>query len=274
MIKAYSVKLMFILLLTSCSTIEMQINRIPKSINIIQKIQTDYKPKKCIYSSINRTVFVLEEETGIIHIYRDGKQVNTIGGLGYTTSNFNKLEDITLSPDDNLLALDSFQKKIKKFDINGKLITEFNLNGFIEPTLFAVAVDETYYIYDNAAKEIIITRAFDDSDWFTFGKFQLSRPTKITLERNQILVYDKLENSTIIFGLLGQFFNETNGNIQIDKQQQYILSDYYFIHSKSKNKFAISINQWNDFSINGNVILISDNEIWIGKLNYMETNEN
>ncbi len=199
--------------------------------------------------------------------------MNTIGGFGFTSSSFNKLADITLSPDGNLLALDSFQKKIKKFDDNGKLIAEFSLKGFIEPTLFAVADDETYYIYDNATKEVIITRTFDETDWFPFGKFQLKKPSKISLAKNKILIFDKQNDSTTIFGTLGQFQNELDGNIQIDKQQLYILKNHYIYHPKSENKLAISINKWHDFSLKNYVILLSDNEIWIGKLSYLEPEE-
>jgi len=275
MLRKHSFKffILLILFLSGCSTIEMQTYRTPENITIFQKIQTNFIPKKCLYSSINKTVFVLEKEADIIHIYKNGKEINSIGGLGFTSSSFNKLSDITLSPDGNLLVLDSFQKKIKKFDIDGKLIAELNLSNFIEPALFAVAVEETYYIYDNATKEIVITRTFDEADWYTFGKFQLSDPSKMNLEKNEITVYDKQKDSTIIFGILGQFQNEIDGNIQIEKQQQYVLKDYFIYHSKSENKFAISTNKWNDFSIKDNVILLSDNEIWIGKLTYSEPKE-
>lgn len=271
--KKYSFGLLLILFLASCSSIKIQPYRIPEEINIIQKIQTDFVPKKCLYSSINKTIFILEKEADIIHIYKNGKEINIIGGLGFTASSFNKLADITLSVDGNLLALDSFQKKIKKFDIEGKLIAEINLNDFIEPTLFAVAIDETYYIYDNASKEIVISRTLNHSDWYTFGKFQLSDPSKIILGKNEITIYDEQKNSTMIFGILGRFRNEVKGNIQIKKQQQYILKDYFIYHPKSDSKFAISTNKWNDFSIENNVILLSDNGIWIGKLTYNELNE-
>jgi len=261
------------LLLSACANIEMQSQRIPEKFIIIYKIQTDFTPKKCLYSSINKTVFVLEDKADVIHIYRNGKKVNTIGGLGFTSSSFNKLADITLSPDGNLLVLDSFQKKVKKFDDSGKLIAEFSLKGFIEPTLFAMADDETYYIYDNTPKEVIITRTFDKSNWFAFGKFQLKNPSKISLRKNEILIYDKRVNSTVIFGAFGQFQNELEGNIQTDKQQLYILKDHFIYHPKSGNKLAISINKWHNFSIRDYVTLLSDNEIWIGKLSYLEPEE-
>jgi len=270
---SFRLSIFLLLLFGGCSTIEMQTYKIPVEINIFQKIQTDFIPQKCLYSSINKTAFVLEKETDMIHIYRNGEKINTIGGLGFTSSSFHKLADITLSPDGNLLALDSFQKKIKKFDVDGKLITEFSLTGFIEPTLFAIGVDEIYYIFDNASKEIIITRTFDESNWYAFGKFQFNDPCKISLGKDEITVYDQQKNTTLIFGILGRFQNEINGNIQIDKHQKYILKDYYIYHPKSESKFAISTNKWNDFSIKDNVVLLSDNEIWIGKLTYSESKE-
>jgi len=275
MLKKHSFKflILLILFLSGCSTIEMKIYRTPENINIFQKIQTDFIPKKCLYSSINKTIFILEKEADIIHIYKNGKEINIIGGLGFTASSFNKLADITLSPDGNLLVLDSFQKKIKKFDIEGKLIAEINLNDFIEPALFAVAIDETYYIYDNASKEIVISRTLNHSDWYTFGKFQLNDPSKIILGKNEITIYDEQNNSTMIFGILGRFRNEMKGNIQIEKQQQYILKNHFIYHPESDSKFAISTNKWNDFSIKDNVVLLSDNEIWIGKLTYNELSE-
>lgn len=264
---------LLILAFSACSTIQMQTTRTPEKFEIIQKIQTDFVPKKCVYSSTNKTVFAWENEADIIHIYSNGNKINTIGGLGFNSQSFNKLTDITLAPDGNLLALDSFQKKIKKFDINGKLIVEINLTDFIEPTLLAVAIDETYYIFDNASKEIVITRTLDKSNWYTFGKFQLNVPSTMSLGKNEITVYDDKQNLTLIFSVLGRFQNEINGNIQIEKQQQYILKDHFIYHPKSDSKFAISTNKWNNFSIKDNVILISDNEIWIGEITYSKLNE-
>lgn len=265
--------IMLFLFLNACSTIDINANRTPEKFEIIQKIQTDFVPKKCVYSAINKTAFVWENEADIIHIYSNGNKINTIGGLGFNAQSFNKLADITLAPDGNLLALDSFQKKIKKFDINGKLIVEINLNDFVEPALFTVAIDETYYIFDNASKEIVITRTLDRSNWYAFGKFQFETPTKMSLGKNEITVYDDKQHSTLIFGVLGRFQNKVSGNIQIEKQQQYILKDHFIYHPKSEGKFAISANKWNDFSIKDSVILISNNEIWIGKITYSKLNE-
>ncbi|MDP8202899.1 MAG: hypothetical protein P9L95_00020 [Candidatus Tenebribacter mawsonii] len=265
--------ILIILFVNSCSTIEIITSRVPINFELIKKIQTNFIPQKCLYSSINKTVFVWENETDLIHIYSGENKINTIGGLGFNSQSFNKLADITLAPDGNLLALDSFQKKIKKFDVNGKLIAEISLTDFVEPSLFAVAIDETYYIYDNASKEIVITRTFDRSDWYSFGKFQLNTPSNLSLGKNEITVYEPKQNATMIFGILGRFQKEFDGNVKIEKQQNYILKDHFIYHQETEGKFAISTNTWNEFSIKDNVILLSDNEIWIGEFTYSKLND-
>ncbi len=98
-------------LLFGCSSVELQTDHSPLQLNIIQKINLGFIPAKCVYSSTERTTFILEENTNYIHIYRNGKKINTIGGLGFENTNFNDLSDITISPDGKLLVLDSFQKK-------------------------------------------------------------------------------------------------------------------------------------------------------------------
>ncbi|MDP8267111.1 MAG: SdiA-regulated domain-containing protein [Candidatus Tenebribacter davisii] len=268
---SFNFLMLLIVLLTACSTIETRSYRIPDNLNIIQKIKTDNIPQKCLYSAINKTAFILEKENNKIQIYKNGKKINTVGGFG--VSNFNNIADITLAPDDNLLVLDSFQKKIIKIDINGEIIAEIKLTGFNEPTLFAVTAAETYYIFDNALKEIVITRTFDETDRYTFGKFQLEHPYKMDLGKDIITVYDKQKNTTMIFGILGHYQDEIIGNIQINKYQKFILRDYYIYHPETEKKFAVSTNKWNDFSLKDNVILLSDNEIWIGKFSYIAQNE-
>lgn len=265
--------LILVLFISACSTINIQRPRAPEKLEILKKIQTDFVPKKCLYSSINKTLFVWENGTNVIHIYNNGNLINTIGGMGFDAQNFNKLADITLSSDGNLLALDSFQKKIKKFDMDGKFITGVSINEFIEPTLFAAAVDETYYIYDNSLKEIVITRTFTRSNWFTFGKFQFNSASKISLGKDEISVYDDQQNSTLVFGTLGRFQAEYEDNVQIEKKQHYVLKDHYILHPKTNSKFAISTNKWVDFSIEDRVVIFSDNEIWIGKFIYSNLNE-
>ncbi len=259
------------LLLFGCSSVELQIDHSPVQLDIIQKINSGFIPAKCVYSSIERTAFILEENTNYIHIYRNGKKINTIGGLGFENTNFNELSDITISPDGKLLVLDSFQKKIKKFDKDGKWITEFDLLDFSEPKLFDISIDETFYIYDDNRKEIVISKYLNEKDFYTFGKFQLIDPQKLLLTKNSVVVFNGSENKTIVFDTLGKFLDEYNGNYQFDGDHTYKLESYNILHCRSDNKFAVSTKRWKNFSIKGNfVILLSDNEVWIAKFIYQQ----
>lgn len=209
----------------------------------------------------------MEKKTNKIHIFKDGKQINIIGGLGFEKNNFSKLADITLSPDGNLLALDSFQKTIKKFDSTGKWIAELSLENISEPTLFDISIDETLYVFDNNSDEIYIASSFDESSLYSFGKFYLTNPTKLILDKNNLIVSDG--NKTLIFDTFGQFVDELNGNFQFDRFQMYELKENFIEHKKSGKKFAISPNLWKDFMVQDNYcFLISDNEVWIFSIIY------
>ncbi|MCF7792883.1 MAG: hypothetical protein K9N09_02870 [Candidatus Cloacimonetes bacterium] len=268
--KPVHILLLFIFVLASCSEIQLQQNYVPVSFETIIEIYPDFTPQKCLYSSTYKTAFVQEKGNNLIHIYKYGKRVNTIGGMGFDQVNFSNLSDITLAPDGSLLALDSFAKKIKKFDDEGKFITEFSLNNFVEPVLFDVALDETFYIYDRSRNEIVSTNLFTSADDFQFGSFQLLKtPSNLILNNNQIIINDKENNVTLIFDNFGQKQTELTGYYQIQRQQKFLLEPYYIQHLQSESRFCISVQKWRKFhQKNGFTILVGKSKILIGKLQY------
>ena len=261
-------KFIIFIIVLSCSIISEQPRKIyPSKLNIIQKLILDFVPQKCCYSESSQTIFIMEKETNKIHIFRDGKQINIIGGLGFEKNNFSKLADITLSPDGSLLALDSFQKTIKKFDSTGKWIAELSLENISEPTLFDISIDETLYIFDDNSCEIFLSKNFNENNLYSFGKFSLTNPSQLILAKNNLIILD--ENKTLIFDTFGQFVEELDGNFQFDRFQKYELKKYFIEHQESGKKFAISPNSWNVFMIQNNYcFLLSDNEVWIFSFAY------
>jgi len=259
---------MIFIIVLSCSTISEQQRKIyPSKLNIIQKLILDFSPQKCCYSESSQTIFIMEKETNKIHIFKYGKQINIIGGLGFEKNNFSKLTDITLSPDGSLLALDSFQKTIKKFDSTGKWIAELSLENISEPTLFDISIDETMYVFDDNSCEIFISNDFNENNLYSFGKFYLTNPYQLILAKNNLIILD--ENKTLIFDTFGQFVEELNGNFQFDRFQKYELKKYFIEHQESGKKFAISPNPWRGFMIQNNYcFLLSDNEVWIFSFAY------
>jgi len=233
---------MILIILLSCSAISEQPRKIyPSKLNIIQKILLDFSPQKCCYSESSQTNFIMEKETNKIHIFKDGKQINIIGGLGFEKSNFSKLADITLSPDGSLLV---------------------SLENISEPTLFDISIDETLYVFDDNSSEIFISNNFIENNLYSFGKFYLTNPSQLILAKNGLIILD--ENKTLIFDTFGQFIEELNGNFQFDRLQKYELKKYFVEHQESGKKFAISSNPWKVFMIQNNYcFLLSDNEVWI-----------
>ncbi|MDO9577256.1 MAG: hypothetical protein Q7J16_05180 [Candidatus Cloacimonadales bacterium] len=265
-------KLIFLLLLfvlLSCSSVEQQKIYTPIGFEIIREISTKFVPDKCLYSFANKTVFARQQDNSEIHIFKDGKKINTIGGIGFDQMNFTKLSDIALAPDGSLLALDSFEKTIKKFDVEGKFITSIELTDFSQPTLFTIASDETFYIYDSDRNEISNYARLNEYDTFAFGRFQLTAPTNLQLAGNLLVVNENSLNKTLIFDTFGQLEEELNGYYQIEKRQKYLLLPNYLLHEGTGEKFAVSIPRWKFFSQqDGYTILASKDKILIGKFIY------
>ncbi|MFC1898540.1 hypothetical protein ACFLYJ_03100 [Candidatus Cloacimonadota bacterium] len=261
--------LLCLILLISCSSVEQQNIYKPVRFEIIQEIQTKFTPNKCLYSFVNKTVFALNKESSEIHIFKGGKKINTIGGIGFEQTNFTKLSDITLAPDGSLLAMDSFEKTIKKFDTEGKFITSIYLTDFSEPTLFAVASDETFYIYDSDRNEIITFSRLNEYDTFTFGRFQFTKPDNLQLAGNLLIINEIALNHTLVFSTFGQLEQELDGYYQIERNQKYLLQSNYISPENSEEKYAVSIKGWKYFSQNDSyTILTSKEKILVGKFVY------
>jgi len=259
-----------LLFLISCTTLnEVNSNLIPEKLTIISQISLQITPQKCCFSTKDQTVFVWEKNSARIHIYRQGKRINTIGGMGFDNSNFSRLVDIAVSPDGNLLALDGFQEKIKKFDTDGKWLADFRLTKLSQPILFDISGDDTIYIYDDNRKEIVVHNSLTGEETFSFGKFMFEHPTQLSVSRNNVLVYEKESDVTHIFDILGQFENDISGNIQFDGNQHFALRKFYLENLNGGKKLAISPQAWKGFQIqSGVVVLYSENKVLIDKIDY------
>lgn len=255
---------LFLLLLLSCSFLETGSSRNIRSIRIIRSINTSFSPRDCCYSPLHNTVFVLENASNYIHIYSSTGEKNKIGGLGYGNTHFNRLTDITLSPDANLLALDSFKRVIKKFDRQGSWIIDIELKNYARPTFFAVSNDGTYFIYDAQKNEVISTADF--SSYYNFGKFQLAEPDRINLVRDKLHIYERKEDKSLVFSTLGQFEEERSGNVQFLGGQALKLERYYLSSQDGEDKFAINPNGWKDFIVEqGYIYLLAEDKVVIAE---------
>jgi hypothetical protein len=262
--------LLILVLLTGCAA-EVKFNRNKKLLEFrkILKVQTNFTPHKSVYNKLENTICIMEKNTNLIHIFRNEKKINTIGGLGFNDYSFNKLNDITLAPDGNLLALDSFNKVVKKFDMEGKLIAEFNLGLLAKPQIFDITLDETFYIYDGNRKEIVVKKISDPELSFSFGKFMFSNPVSLIINTGFVQVYDIDLNSTLLFNLWGDLLHEYEGNVLSDLDQIYRLEEHFMITIADNEMYAVNTVTWNSFFLKlNNLVLNSSSEVQVFDLIY------
>ena len=259
---------LFVVFIIACS-IQTNITNsyIIKKWEEISTINLPYTPQKSLYSTTLTTLYVFHKETNEIDLYREGKKVNTIGGLGIGNMYFSQLSDIALAPNGTLYTLDSFQREIKRFDENGRFLAKINLIDLSHPILFDVSSDEIFYIYDEDFQAI-----FEWSDGDTkqsFGKFTSTEPSQLTINREGIFLYEEKTDKTYIFTTFGQFDQEISGYVIRDKGL-FIKKDVYFLTTvKNEEKYAFSTIPWQTFMMKQNVIcLIAENLVKIGRFHY------
>ena len=130
-----------------------------------------------------------------------------------------------------------------------------------------MAVDETFYIYDDFLNEIIATRDFTENNWFSFGSQEFDKLINLCVTLDKIIIFE--QNSTIIFNTLGQLESNYNELFQVDKGQFFSLIGNSIKHKSSGRLFTPSTMFWQSFFINNNiVILIAENHLLIGKFIY------
>ncbi len=260
-----------IIIVISCSyQTDQQIRRIPLETRDIASLSLPFTPVKIAYSSLDNSVYVMEPKTNLIHIYRNGEHFNTVGGLGFSENNFSRLSDITVSPHGRLLALDSFQKQIKKFDSNGMWIENYSIRQLNEPVLFDVSHDGMVFVFDRTSNEIVIFDEQIENVVFQFGKFMFRDPFQLTCTFSHVTVNDGGSNKSFIFDNYGRFIVELNGFWQIDRfSNKYRLEVNKIIHPVTNRDFLLSHSPWQSFFVkSGYLALIREGEIRISEIIY------
>ena len=232
------------------------------------KLKTDTKAQKIIYDSLERVVYIWEKDTDLIHIYHGQIKKNTIGGSGISGLNFQKLSDICLSADGQLLTLDSFGRQIKKIDKNGNLIGEINLEHEIDPVLLATSLDEKFYIWDENRKEVIILNSRGQKIE-THTDLELEGAECLEVYDDMIAIYDLQNMTTSFFSKYGQLLDQLNGRCFCENGIYFKLDDHFIIDLKENNKFAINPHKWQSLTFQDPEIILYDGK-WtkIGELKY------
>jgi len=217
---------LLVLMLSACASIESGRNVVPVKLQITDNLQLPFKIEKCLLDQRTGTYYLREQNRPNIYFYRNRKQINLLGGFGTEKTNFQKLSDIALDADGNLLALDSFAKIIRKFSPDGKWIADIDVSRFNQPSNICSIADTDLIIYDAASKELSRLSTFDGKVMFTFGKFQVESVSHINSAGDFIVVVSEDRQKTVLFTAMGQYLKEIPSQMVLDRfQNQYVLQD-------------------------------------------------
>lgn len=189
---------------------------------------------KAFYDPGSQTTFAMVPSAHQIYLWREGKKVNVLGGIGMGNTKFRNLADITMGPDGSVYALDGNQKQVKKFNTDGKLLATWELKNSVQPAGIALGTEQNCYIWDSAASEIIAYNLLDGSELFRFGRFIVKRVDHLFANRDYVVVYDQQEKKSTVFSSLGQEIVKEDGQIVYDPYNNGIsLSDTAMVSTMS-----------------------------------------
>jgi len=256
------------LFIFGCSSVQMSAPSLtPRSFAILEEFTPPADAQKALYSTIDKTTYLLESQQARVIMYKNGTR-NTVGGIGFDSQNFAQLNDIALAPDGNLLALDGFARKIKKFSSDGHLVSTIDLVGSVEPALFVMAPDETIYYYDASRREVVVYRHLTRQEAYAFGKFQLDNPVQLLLTKNHLLIQQQ-DGSTLEYDIFGQFIRQEPYLFVQDRGQELKLLPSCISHIGTEQKFCFSPYPWKFFSSSDGVLILgSSHKILIGRMLY------
>ncbi|MCB5258236.1 MAG: hypothetical protein LHW47_03695 [Candidatus Cloacimonetes bacterium] len=213
------------LFLVSCSDNSFIARRDIDHFELLKAIPVGTEYDKAIYSAPTNSVFALNKASQEIHIYRDGKRINSIGGLGFERTNFQRLNDIGIDTDGGLLALDKVNKVLRKFTAEGLYISELKFDSINQPELFCIGNDGTIFVYDSTSSELISISPLDSKELYRFGRFQIEQPINIDCNNDYLFAYNAKKNTTYVFYLYGQYKETLTGQFVYDSFNHLINVD-------------------------------------------------
>lgn len=214
--KLFPLLILFALLVAGCTSSRIAASRQIENIHPGESIRLDGDFDKAVTDPRGVTVFAMNRSSQEIHIFRDGKRMNSFGGLGFDRTSFQQLADIGVDTDGGLLALDSSQKTLRKYTPEGRIIAELQLESLQKPELFCVGEDGDLFIYDATTSEIVCFSRLDGRELYRFGRFELEKPVWIACNHDLLYAYSHANERTYVFYLLGQYKEAVFGQVVYD----------------------------------------------------------
>lgn len=249
-------------LLAGCSNARLTAHRRIDAVRQTGSVSLARAYDKAVSDPRAGVVFALDKTGQGIDIFRGGIRVNSLGGLGFERTNFQRLSDIGTDTDGGLLALDSSLKVLRKFSPEGGIVSEQQLTSLRQPELFCMGLDGNLFVYDAASAEIVCYSGLDFAELYRFGRFQIDRPASLACNHDYLWVYSAARNQTDVFFLLGQYKETLEGQVIYDMFDNPIRSgDVHPLYSSlAPGPMSISSEQ---------ILMLFEREIRIYRIDYL-----
>ncbi|HNX01023.1 MAG TPA: hypothetical protein PLE74_04045 [Candidatus Cloacimonadota bacterium] len=259
-----------IILITGCAMNVDLTNPAPASLQQNEVITTPYSIAKIQYYPSRNILYIWEKGTSNIHILQNGKEVNVVGGLGFAKENFQRLTDIGVGPDGALYGLDQIPQKIKKFDIDGKWLLDYDVSWSQEPAKFAIDSSNQIILFDDIAREFIFSSDLRPEEVFRFGKFQVTHVIQLAIENNTLIVNEPEPKQTSFFTVLGEYIETRQGQMASDmKGNLYRLDTNYITFIPSNQTASSSIDPYTGiYCFDPYIITTTDHQVQRWLINY------
>lgn len=224
---------------------------------------------KATYHPGTKTIFAMYHNSQEILFWRNGRQINAIGGMGNQPTNFLNLSDFAMANDSHIYALDSAAKVIKKFNADGKLLGTMELGYVQQPTKIALGNQQNIYVYDSASGEIIAYDLLDKQELYRFGKFDLNKVDILYANRDYVVAFDSVKGQSSLFSALGQFVSHDSGQLVYDAYNNAISLSSDALVSKMSAAWLPMIPGVGLMTISGDVVsIVVGNQVRLLKLDY------
>lgn len=223
--------ILFLIATAGCSSLDIDpYPAIPEKLIYKKTIDLQIIPQKVLYNEIAQTFIVLGSEQNIIYLYNKKGQLLQKISKFKEIDEFGYVSDIAIDSAGNIYALDSVFNQIMKFDEMGQYISQISLTQTREPELLEIKNNGDFLVYDAFTNEIYCL-SYTKQLRYTFGKFQLINPVKISSSLDFNYVLDKDNNTILIFDNFGSLIN----NHYHEKKILSLASSKYFIFYLNSN---------------------------------------
>ena len=258
----------FVLILSFCTVnLKKSPRRAIKSHLVLEIQITNGGVEKACFSHLDSTVYILTKNYKIL-IYHNSEYISELGGKGLGKYNFSNLSDITLSLEGELLTLDAFDRNIRKFDKNGKYISEISLKSMDTPSKFDMTNTGGICLFDKGLRQFKIINTVLMDGTFEFGKLISGNVDFLRYNSDYISAYDSIKNITYHFNAMGFLIEKIEERVEFDRFGNKFILNHNVIKCEDKLIYA-SVNDVKYYTVaNGFLIVCEDDFIKILRVVY------